>query len=612
LVKTRDINSTEKLLSLIRGNQQDSPSTADQDGTLLKKENQAPAPKRGLPALFTDKRRLTIGVDIGQESVNLVKTARTSDGKPALVDQKIIPYPHLHSRDSASFPDFLKGALTDFAGNLSLCSIWAMIPAAEVNIHHIKIPRVPKKQLETVIYWTAKKENPIDEKEVIFDYEMQGEITDQGIPKYSVMVYSAPKHELESIRELFLSIGVNPAGITIAPFAIQNIFRAKWLAVSETAFASLFIGSDFSRIDIYSKNNLVMTRGIKTGINSMVEAISESTAENQTRPKLSPEESRELLTAFVLQENSEKDHTTQTSYPQEEIMAMIAPVLERLTRQIERTLEYYTTSVGYERIEKIFVSSTVNIYRPLMDYLREQLGTKAELFDPFSGPAASKSTVALSQDERVSLVPALGLSLSDRSHTPNLVFTYHDKNEETSEKRINRVIFGTFAAALLICLGVLTYQGLDAKHSRSVKTKLEKELSLYQPILSTQTVTQIAGDLKAQHQRQRQYARKYLGMALIGELSALTPDNVRLISVRINTGEAGQDKPAATVKETSDGLTIEGVVLGERNMLDTMMAQYLMKLETSPLMNSVKLQKSSVVVYRKGEILQFTLSAKIG
>ena len=69
--------------------------------------------------------------------------------------------------------------------------------------NHLKIPHVPKKQLENVIYWTAKKENPIDEKEVVFDYEMQGEITDQGIPKYSVMVYSAPRSEVEKVRDLF-------------------------------------------------------------------------------------------------------------------------------------------------------------------------------------------------------------------------------------------------------------------------------------------------------------------------------------------------------------------------------------------------------------------------
>ncbi|MFO7570644.1 MAG: pilus assembly protein PilM [Smithellaceae bacterium] len=612
MAKINDINSTEKLLSLIRGNQPKDPLSVSQNEKSVQKQKKMPQGKKILPALFRDKRRLIIGVDIGQDIINLVKTTRTSDGKPVLVDQKSFSYQQPYAKDSEQFAQFLKETLIEFAGSLSLCSIWAMIPAAEVNIHHIKIPRVPKKQLETVIYWTAKKENPIDEKEVIFDYELQGEITDQEIPKYSVMVYTAPKFEVESIRALFSSMGVTPVGITIAPFAIQNIFRAKWLPVSESAFASLFIGSDFSRIDIYSKNNLVMTRGIKTGVNSLIEAISEAASESRTRQKLTQEESRAMLTTFFLQDDDMSDIRREDDYTPEEVSSMIAPVLDRLTRQIERTLEYYTTSVGYEKIEKIYVSSTVNIYRPLMDYLRDQLGTKTELFDPFSGPGASETAAALPLAERVSLVPALGLSLSDRARTPNLLFTYREKSEEIAEKIINRAIFGTFAAALLICVGVLIYMALDLKHSTYVKTKLETELSLYQPVLSTEKVSQIADDLKQQHQLQRQYARKYLGVALIGELSSLTPDHVRLISMRIN--EKGDKKVVQTegMLQEHDGLTIEGVVFGERSMLDSLIAQYIMKLENSPMLKQVMLQKSSVVVYRKGEILQFTISAKIG
>ena len=95
---------------------------------------------------------------------------------------------------------------------------------------------------------------------------MQGEIVDQGKPKYSVMVYTAPKAEIERIKTIiFDDMGINLAGITIVPFAMQNIFRSKWMPATEEIFASLFIGNNFSRIDVYNKENLVMTRGIKTG-----------------------------------------------------------------------------------------------------------------------------------------------------------------------------------------------------------------------------------------------------------------------------------------------------------------------------------------------------------
>jgi len=99
--------------------------------------------------------------------------------------------------------------------------------------------------LSNVIYWAAKKENPIDEKDAVFDYEVQGKISDQGIPKYSVMVYSAPRSEVEKVKSIFSSVGIHLAGITIAPFAVQNLFRKEWINAGGSSFANIFISDDF-------------------------------------------------------------------------------------------------------------------------------------------------------------------------------------------------------------------------------------------------------------------------------------------------------------------------------------------------------------------------------
>ena len=123
----------------------------------------------------------------------------------------------------------------------------------------------------------SEKRRFIDETKSIFDFELQGEIVDQDKPKYFVMVYTAPIDSIKKIRTLFSDIGITLAGITTVPFAIQNIFRSKWMSATEGIFANLYIGNDFSRIDVYKKENLVMSRGFKTGSsNSMLEAIADA------------------------------------------------------------------------------------------------------------------------------------------------------------------------------------------------------------------------------------------------------------------------------------------------------------------------------------------------
>ena len=611
MILTKDINSTERLLNVIRGSDQSSAEKTDLEDQSPKKKNSEKS-SISFPQI-TNKYHIKVGIHINRDDVNLAKIAKTSDGRMLLIDQKIWKVPDHISNESQEFRDLFKETLNAFAGSPDDCEIWALMSATDVNVHYLKIPIVPKKELENVIYWTAAKENPIDEKSMIFDYEMQGEITDQGIPKYSVMVYSASRSEVEKIKNMFSSMGIHLSGITIAPFAFQNIFRAKWINATETTFASLFIGNDFSRIDIFSGNNLVMTRGIKTGISSMVEALNESLAEILPKQEVDNERIQKILTDISADADKSLKDEDGIHWNDSTILNMIKPALERLTRQIDRTLDYYTTSVGYEKVEKVFISSVRNnFYRLILHYMNEQLGIKSEAFDPYEAKNVS-SSVSLSLMERVSLVPAIGLSLSDRKYTPNAIFTYVDKKKEISKKRINRGIFASFAAALVICSVILVLQAVEIRQVSIEEGKLKKELSLVGPLLSNEKVLVLADDLKSRYRTKMQYVRKYEAMAVMTELSFLTPQEIRLTDVRISlASEVKDQRKDAPSKDRANGIWIEGVILGDRSTLDTILAEYVMKLENSPIIQAVSIQKSNIVNFKKNEILQFTVSAKTG
>jgi hypothetical protein len=387
------------------------------------------------------------------------------------------------------------------------------------------------------------------------------------------------------------------------------------MKVSEDTFASLFIGNEFSRIDIYNKENLVMTRGIKTGINSMTQEIAEAIGEKTGKANVEKEEARKILFSLV-DPDTVKLNQTDIGFDlkDEDKFAMITSALERLSRQIDRTLEHYASTPGGQRVEKLYVSLGMNVYNPILDYINDQLGIKAEHFDPFGQQSAYKVAESLKLSEKVLLVPVLGLSFSDNNRTPNAIFNYREKNREMSVKRINRGIFVSFAAALIICFAVMIYQILEANNQSTHLKTLNKELSLFASHLSTENISALMEEVKAKKQLSRQYAQRHLGAATIGEISGLTPDNIRLTSLKINTGSSNPPKenPDKVAKEISEDVILEGVVSGDRNTMDSLLAQYVMKLENSPMLRQVSVQKSSVITIKKVEVLYFTLSAKIG
>jgi hypothetical protein len=613
-----DITSTEKLLNVIRGKDEESFGELETPKVSLSAKKQTKNVNVISLKRFFDKKKYTVGVDVSRENICLVKTANNAGDRPMLVDKKIIQYSSRISNGTPEFKNFLKSSIIAFCGSMANCNIWTKISTSETNVHFLKVPRVPKNKLENVIFWTAKKEGFIDEEKLIFDFELQNEIVEQGNPKYSVMVYTASRAEIERIKTLFADMEINLAGITTVPFAIQNIFRSKWMPVSEEVFASLFIGSNYSRIDVYNKENLVMTRGIKTGSgNSMTEAIIASVFEKTGKLRLKHDDAQKIL--FSLSPDSEKLKDTDPGhdFKKEEILEMISPVWERLARQVDLTLK--TSSIGYQKVEKIYIVSSVNVDDSMLDYMSDQLGTKAEFFDPFKRQITGHTTESLSLQDGVLLSPALGFSLSDNSYTPNVIFTYTEKNRETNTNRINKFIFLSFLTALIICVVTLIYQGSKLNILKEERVKLEKELSLYNPLLSMDTIQSAANKVKMQKIIVRQYAQRYLGLAAIGEVSDLTPQNIRLISFKMVVGGKGAEVSATpktdadkTPKEMSDGIAIEGIIFDKKDKLDSDLTQYVMKLENSPMFNGVSVKKSVITTFKKNEALHFTLSAKTG
>ncbi len=610
----KDINSTEKLLNAIRRKDEESFNSLHRPEVSLSNKKPAKKIKIILPERFSNKKNYTVGVDISGKFIRLVKTTKGPGDKPVLVDHKIIEYGHQISKDSQEFRTLLKSSLVSFCGSVANCDIWTNVPTSEVNVYYLKVPRVPKKQLENVVYWTAKKEGFIDDEKSIFDFELQNEIVEQVNPKYSVMVYTAPKAEVEKIKTLFSDIGITLTGITIVSFAIQNIFRSKWVPATKEVFVSLFIGNDFSRIDVYNKENLVMTRSIKTGNSSMMETIVESVLEKTGNVRLANDEAKKILCSLSPDSEKLNDYDVGCDFRKEEILDMIFPVWERLARQVDMTLKHYTSTSENKKFEKIYILSSINIYDSIRDYLSDQLEIKTEFFDPFKRQTVSSTVESLNISERMFLTSALGLSLSDNKRTPNAIFTYSEKDKEVNIKRINRWTFLSFLTALFICLTLLIYQGSKINLIAKQHETLKKELDLYNPLLSIDKVTKVAGEVKMKRTIDRQYAQRYLGIAVIGEVSDITPSNINLISLKIAEGKASPKADDKTTKETKAGteVIIQGVISGTGNMLDSLLSQYVMKLESSPMLNQVSIQKNSIVTFKKNEVLHFILSAKIG
>jgi type IV pilus assembly protein PilM len=616
LSRLKETTSTEKLLNLIRNKEEDHTSRP-----VVMPEIGSRKGKSKRPSLKTKpvKKSVNIGIDIGHEYLRLVKAAKSGDNKWALIDYRSVPLDQAVSKKSPEFADFLKSELSRFLGANRKASLWANMSAARVNVRHIRIPKVARKHVENAIYWTIKKETPFDEKDTMIDYEIQGETVEDGVQKLSAMVYTAPRGEIEDLKKQFSTIGFPLSGISISPFAIQNMFIAGWFPAVEGTVASLFMGNDFSRIDIYDQGKLTMTRGIKAGVNSMLESLQQRMDELLPEPEqgdetigVSMKEARKVLLGLD-SPPSAKEGDVEFALTEEEKFAIILPALERMIRQVERTFDHYTANLGYERVDKLYISSVINIPASLIEYVKDQLGMESDILDPFKFQLSflgEEAPTDIPPLEKIALTPALGLALSDNKYTPNFLFSSKDKEKITQVVRMTRAAFTVLIIAALICAGIFFSQLHTIEQKKTKIARLEAQLLQYSPQVDKNLLSQMVVGSKQIRQKAKAYSERYTGIAVIGELSALTPKNIRLIALKVNLGNVGNEKGAK--KENPKNLTVEGLVLGDRKSLEVLFSHYLMTLDNSPLFGQIRIQKNSLEPFKKNEALHFIIGVTIG
>jgi len=628
LAKHGETSSTEKLLDLIRTNY----STADKTSNTL----DPPQPTRVRKPISTKiipfKRSITVGVDVGHDDLKMVKVTQYSDKRWKLMDYMKIPFESQITKESSEFPDFLKSSLTKFCGRSKRIKIWTLMSSTYAGVHHLRIPKVDTKKIANAVYWTLKKEISSKGNDTIFDFEVHGEVMEKGIPKIAVVACATPKKEVEKVKALFSKTGFRLTGLSTAEFAYQNLFRTKWIPTAEKTIACLYIGEEQSRIDIFTSGNLAFTRGIKFGMNSMIESflegfnerekgkllrdidmpewenISASKGFEKERP-LSIDEARKIILSLSPDQPPLTVKHAGFQLKEEEIYEIIIPAVERLVRQIERTFEHYTVTLENEKIDKIFISGGINAYRPLIDYISDQLGLAGDIIDslapeiPFLGGISSPTSVS----ERISFAPAVGIALSDNSHTPNLIFTYKDKEKLVSIRHINRGIFAAFILIIAVFMGIFLWQGHIKELKKAKIAQLHKEISQYIPKVDRETLMLMVPKYIRKQKDLKKYSMKYLGMAIIKDVSMITPSNIHLLSITANFGGIIEHKG----KDIPKILEVDGIIVDNRELLESSLAGYLIKLKDSSLFNQLSIIKNDIEVYEEREALHFILNIQL-
>jgi len=530
-------------------------------------------------------------------------------------------------KGSPEFIKLLKGALRELAGKYKDPALWATISSADVETRFLQIPKVPARQTANAVRWAYQKEVSITDSQ-IFDYHVVESTYADGEQKKNVIAYTAPKNEISTTRELFNKAGWPLKGISIVPFAIQNLLKAGWISSSGKNVCTLFIGRDWSRIAIFSKNALILSRDIKAGARSMVQAILETLDKNSPPPEEtmtmalpdeelpleSGEPSRnqkkaEKLFAEFLESRPAADSAPPDLKREKLVFGMVKPALDRVIRQVEMTLEHFGLNFDNSPIDNVYISGELSTKKSVAIYIGKQLGLQVEPMDPFANLAESQATDPSGQTALAGdlFVPAAGMALSDNETTPNFIFTYIHKSRKAFTKRFNQVANVIFISLILVAMGIFYFQTQQVSAIKEQTRPLEIELAAYSPNLDRNLMAAVTGETVKKMQTHSAAAGYYLPAAVLVEVLEVTPDTVKLTSVQAILGSVDQQ----TIAKSGKVLNIEGLISGNSRFFERNITEYLVRLKKSPLFKQPKVKEKQILEKDGGEVMRFVLSMSI-
>lgn len=624
-MKSDEISSTEKLLEQIRGNRPSSISSPRPESPV------APSPgwRDHLRSALKFTKPIRIGVDIGYTDVRLIKTVQTTADRHQILDCRHVPFDPGLDPQNLLFPQFLRNTLTSFIGSTDAVSIWATTSSAQLDTRLLRVPKVARRQIPNAVIWAYKKKNPYNDKQHLFDFEVLGETTDDDTPQIEVLAYTIPRADIDSIKTAFTRAGYSLDGVSTYPFLLQNLLRTRWKILSQGNLCALYIGRNWSRIDLFKDGTLMLSRGIRAGMSSMIEEIKadprvtsennpEATLEMDFRPIATaselPHEASDLVPTAVLaclvpglrsaNEKVPPDHLAGGLEP-DDVFEMIRPALDRLNRQVERTIGHYAINFEHREIDRLCVSGLICESERVRNYIAEQLGIPLIDLNPFDSETLPDRPDT--QQEQLSYIPAVGLASAGDSRTPNFLQTYHDRLKREKRQLFNSILFGFFLLAMLGFLGYTGWQKhhLRAKHKQM--TSLQQKLGEFVPLLNPETVLILAAKAKEATGRLTQHGEKYRGVAIIADLAHMTPPDILMtkIAIRLPRHEETAEKNPRRV------LAIGGVIRGERLNLEPTLAAYMVKMKASPLLTEPRIVDKAFEMLGGREVLRFTAELEI-
>ena len=436
---------------------------------------------------------------------------------------------------------------------------------------------------------------PVETAEI--DFHILNEYVEDNVKKLDLMVVACPKHLIDRTLSIAERAGLQPVHLDVAPFALWNtLFVWNQIQKGETV-ALIDLGAEKTGIYVFKDATLQFSREVTPAGADITRAIMEGIG-SEGEPEVIFERAEGIKQEMGIPSEPSLEKTSDKSASLSKISFLVRPVLERLSAEIGRSLDYYRTQFNEERIDKLLLTGGGANLKNIVSYLAGELRLPIEHFNPLSDILFDPKRIGtqlLNQMGSLFAI-AVGVALPE----PERIELLPAKEPFLSKVQVVKSIpVLAPGIALLIFLGIALYMNGQVN-------AIQKEINMKKAKLADLDARQ--AKLKMLKEKDIQLKEKLSQFPssilisvpyrdILREVSQIVPDNITLTLLSVQskgkplTKGAQPSKPQEGESQKGVGreLHITGLAFGSDLRCLTALAQIIERLEGTPLFNNVRL-----------------------
>jgi type IV pilus assembly protein PilM len=526
----------------------------------------------------------TIGLDIGSHSIKLIGLEMTSKG-PFLTRLGIKEIPYGGEKGDPTFlPEIIKALFREVG--LKPGKVNLTVSGSGVHIGRITIPSMPRAELKEAVRWEMKNHLPFPIESAKVEFHILEEFVEKELKKLDLIAVACPNHSIDQILSFAGGTGLNPIHLGVGPFASWNVLLALDQLKKEEVVALIDLGAEKTGIYLFNDGILQFGREITPAGVHLTRAIMEGMS-SEEETALIFERAEKIKHQMGIPSKAFYEKTGNHLSDLSKIPFLVRPVLERLTAEIGRSLDYYRSQFSIERIDRLLLCGGGANLKNIDTYLSEELRLPVERFNPIKEILfdAKRVDTQLVDQMGPAFTAAVGVALPESRKIELLPSKEHFWSRARMMKLAPRLSVLITLLVFSLIVWNMSGQVPALKRERDEKMAKVKTLEMLQTRLTMlkEKENQIKQDLSLL--RSSLIAPVPFRQALTA-LGRIVPKNVTVTLFSIqDKAKPTKEEPLPSRKE----LQLTGLAFGDDLRSLTALAQMIEGLEKSPLFRNAKL-----------------------